>query len=69
MKYHNVYESREKEYRLNYYKKKKSSELTMKKVDYDSMINISRFNSDVNSVNDLKNNKSVEAQTNFNFPI
>jgi hypothetical protein len=69
MKYHNVYESREKEYRLNYYKKKKSSEITMKKVDYDSTINISRFNSDVNSVKDIRTNQNVEPQPNFNFPL
>lgn len=69
MKYHNVYESREKEYRLNYFKKKKSSELATKKVDYDSTINISRFNSDINSLKDSKSNQIIEAHHNFTFPI
>ena len=42
MKYHNEYEIREREYRMNFFKKKKNS-FSLKKIDYDTNVTITGF--------------------------
>ena len=56
MRYHNIYELREREYRLNYYKRKSSS-LKIEKVDYNFDFNNSKI--------DLKSNIKVNKKLLF----